>query len=77
MHKKALGISVCHRNLVICNNNNLADNNLKKQIARELGLPQHLYLESWIKSLSVFLKMLTGIFLGLVNLDTSQINSLN
>lgn len=32
---------------------NLADNNLKKQIARELGLPQHLYLESWIKSLSV------------------------
>ena len=32
---------------------NLADNSLKKQIARELGLPQHLYLESWIKSLSV------------------------
>lgn len=32
---------------------NLANNNLKKQIARELGLPQHLYLESWIKSLSV------------------------
>lgn len=32
---------------------NLTDNNLKKQIARELGLPQHLYLESWIKSLSV------------------------
>lgn len=32
---------------------NLADNNLKKQIARELGLPQYLYLESWIKSLSV------------------------
>lgn len=32
---------------------NLSDNNLKKQIARELGLPQHLYLESWIKSLSV------------------------
>lgn len=31
----------------------MADNNLKKQIARELGLPQHLYLESWIKSLSV------------------------
>lgn len=24
---------------------NLADNNLKKQIAREFGLPQHLYLE--------------------------------
>lgn len=32
---------------------NLSDNNIKKQIARELGLPQHLYLESWIKSLSV------------------------
>lgn len=32
---------------------NLANNHLKKQIARELGLPQHLYLESWIKSLSV------------------------
>ena len=32
---------------------NLAANNLKKQIARELGLPQHIYLESWIKSLSV------------------------
>ena len=32
---------------------NLSDNNLKKQIAKELGLPQHLYLESWIKSLSV------------------------
>ena len=31
----------------------MSDNNLKKQIARELGLPQHLYLESWIKSLSV------------------------
>ncbi len=32
---------------------NLSDNNLKKQIAREFGLPQHLYLESWIKSLTV------------------------
>ena len=32
---------------------NLSDNALKKQIAREFGLPQHLYLESWIKSLSV------------------------
>lgn len=32
---------------------NLSDNKLKKQIAREFGLPQHLYLESWIKSLSV------------------------
>lgn len=32
---------------------NLSDNVLKKQIAREFGLPQHLYLESWIKSLSV------------------------
>jgi abortive infection bacteriophage resistance protein len=31
----------------------LTDNNLKKQIAREFGLRQHLYLESWIKSLSV------------------------
>lgn len=32
---------------------NLSDNSLKKQIARELALPQHLYLESWTKSLSV------------------------
>ncbi len=32
---------------------NLSDNIVKKCIARELGLPQHLYLESWIKSLSV------------------------
>lgn len=32
---------------------NLSDNNIKKQIAREFALPQHLYLESWIKSLSV------------------------
>ena len=32
---------------------NLMNNQLKKQIAREFGLPQHLYLESWIKSLSV------------------------
>lgn len=32
---------------------NLSDNHLKKRIAKELGLPQHLYLESWIKSLSV------------------------
>ena len=32
---------------------NLSDNKLKKQIAKEFGLPQHLYLESWIKSLSV------------------------
>lgn len=32
---------------------NLSENNIKKQIAREFGLPQHLYLESWIKSLSV------------------------
>lgn len=32
---------------------NISDNNVKKQIARDLGLPQHVYLESWIKSLSV------------------------
>ena len=32
---------------------NLSDIKLKKQIAREFGLPQHLYLESWFKSLSV------------------------
>ena len=32
---------------------NLSDNNIKKLIAREFALPQHLYLESWIKSLSV------------------------
>ena len=32
---------------------NLSDVKLKKQIAREFGLPQHIYLESWIKSLSV------------------------
>lgn len=32
---------------------NIADNDLKKQIARDLGLPQHIYLESWVKCLSV------------------------
>ena len=32
---------------------NLSDIKLKKKIACEFGLPQHLYLESWIKSLSV------------------------
>lgn len=32
---------------------NIVDIDLKKQIARDLGLPQHLYLESWMKSLSV------------------------
>lgn len=32
---------------------NIADNDVKKQIARDLGLPQHLYLESWVKCLSV------------------------
>ena len=32
---------------------NFSENSVKKQIAREFGLPQHLYLESWIKSLSV------------------------
>lgn len=31
---------------------NLADNSVKKVIARELGLPQHIYLESWIKSIA-------------------------
>ncbi len=32
---------------------NFTDNNIKKQIARELGLPQHKFLQSWIKSLAV------------------------
>jgi abortive infection bacteriophage resistance protein len=32
---------------------NLADNTVKKQIAREFNLPQHLYLESWIKCAAV------------------------
>ncbi len=32
---------------------NLKDVSLKKKIAREFGLPQHLYLESWVKSLTV------------------------
>ena len=32
---------------------NLADNAVKKQIAREFNLPQHLYLESWIKCAAV------------------------
>lgn len=32
---------------------NLSDIKLKKKIAREFGLPQHIYLESWVKSLSV------------------------
>lgn len=32
---------------------NLSDISLKKKVARSLGLPQHLYLESWMKSLSV------------------------
>ena len=32
---------------------NLSDICLKKKVARSLGLPQHLYLESWMKSLSV------------------------
>lgn len=30
---------------------NLADNALKKQIAREFNLPQHKYLESWCRSI--------------------------
>ncbi|MDE6269936.1 MAG: Abi family protein [Muribaculaceae bacterium] len=33
---------------ILCN---LSDNALKKKIAREFNLPQHLYLESWSKSL--------------------------
>lgn len=32
---------------------NLNDNKLKKQIARSFLLPQHLYLESWIKTLAI------------------------
>ena len=32
---------------------NLSDNAIKKQIAREFNLPQHLYLESWIKCAAV------------------------
>ena len=32
---------------------NLSDNAIKKQIAREFDLPQHLYLESWIKCAAV------------------------
>lgn len=32
---------------------NLSDNTIKKQIAREFKLPQHLYLESWIKCAAV------------------------
>ncbi|MBO5251787.1 MAG: Abi family protein [Bacteroidaceae bacterium] len=32
---------------------NLADNTVKKLIAREFQLPQHLYLESWIKCAAV------------------------
>jgi abortive infection bacteriophage resistance protein len=32
---------------------NLADVSVKKQIARDFDLPQHIYLESWIASLAV------------------------
>ncbi|MBU3854511.1 MAG: Abi family protein [Candidatus Paraprevotella stercoravium] len=32
---------------------NLSDKALKKQIAQDLNVPQHLYLESWIKSITV------------------------
>ena len=32
---------------------NLSDKALKKQIAQDLDVPQHLYLESWIKSTTV------------------------
>lgn len=31
----------------------LSDNSTKKTIAREFRLPQHIYLESWIKSITV------------------------
>jgi len=31
---------------------NLSDNKVKKAIAREFSLPQHIYLESWIKSIA-------------------------
>lgn len=32
---------------------NFRDKHVKKNIARELNLPQHLYLESWVKSIAV------------------------
>lgn len=32
---------------------NLSDITLKKKIARDFGLPQHIYFESWIKSLTI------------------------
>jgi len=32
---------------------NFADNTAKKEVAKDMGLPQHLFLESWIKSISV------------------------
>lgn len=32
---------------------NLKDKELKKDIAKELGLPQHIFLESWITSIAV------------------------
>lgn len=38
---------------------NFADNKIKKRIAREFNLPQHLVLESWIKSAVVLRNYLT------------------
>ncbi len=32
---------------------NFSDNGVKKQIAREFGLPQHKFLQSWIKAIAV------------------------
>ncbi len=32
---------------------NFSDKHIKKTIAREFNLPQHIYLESWIKSIAV------------------------
>lgn len=32
---------------------NFNDNHVKKQIAKDFGLPQHVYMESWIKSIAV------------------------
>lgn len=32
---------------------NFADNNAKKNVARALGLPQHIFLESWMTSIAV------------------------
>lgn len=32
---------------------NLNDNRLKKEIAKDFGLPQHVFMESWMKSIAV------------------------